>query len=74
MTVCKKTIDRVNEHLDALRNHYRVTIDLLVNKNIEYLKLNIKTSQYMFWFFKSGITNNVKTEATNCKIHKDFES
>jgi hypothetical protein len=50
-----------------------VQIDLLIDKNVEHLKLNMKLRQDVFWFFKNGITNMVKTGATDCRVHIRFE-
>ena len=69
----QKTIERVKEHIDSLRNRNNVKIDLLIDKKIEELKLNMKVRQNVFWFFKNGSANIVKTGATNCKIHIALE-
>jgi hypothetical protein len=50
-----------------------VQIDLLVDKNVEVLQLNMKLRKELFWLFKSGITNVVKTGGQNCKMHISFE-
>jgi hypothetical protein len=65
----QKTIDRIKENIDNLRNHYNVSIDLLVDKNVEQLKLNMRLRQSVFWFFKTGISNIVKTGASRCTVH-----
>jgi hypothetical protein len=64
-----KAIERITEHVDALRNTYGVKINLLVDKRVEALKLNMKTRKNIFWLFKSGSTNIVRTGATDCNIH-----
>ncbi|HLA58130.1 MAG TPA: two-component regulator propeller domain-containing protein [Puia sp.] len=64
-----KAIERITEHVDALRNSYGVKINLLVDKKVEALKLNMKTRKNIFWLFKSGSNNIVRTGATDCNIH-----
>ena len=64
-----KAIERITEHVDALRNSYGVKINLLIDKKVEALKLNMKTRKNIFWLFKSGSTNIVRTGATDCNIH-----
>jgi ligand-binding sensor domain-containing protein len=68
-----KIILRVREYIDGLRNRHGVQIDLLVDKNVEVLQLNMKLRKELFWLFKSGITNVVKTGGHNCKMHISFE-
>lgn len=69
----EQTIERVKEHIHNLRHRYQVEINLLVDKNVLKLKLNMKERQNMFWFFKNGITNIVRSGGTNCKIHISCE-
>jgi len=64
-----KAIARITEHVDALRNTYGVKINLLVDKKVEALKLNMKIRKNIFWLFKSGSTNIVRTGATDCNIY-----
>ena len=68
-----RALDRIREHIDALSNRYAVLIDLLIDKNVETLKLNMKLRQDVFWFFKNGITNMVKSGAVNCRVHIRYE-
>ena len=64
-----KALERITEHVDALRNTYGVKINLLIDKKVEALKLNMKTRKNIFSLFKSGSTNIVRTGATDCNIH-----
>ena len=68
-----KIILRVREYIVGLRNRHGVQIDLLVDKNVEVLQLNMKLRKELFWLFKSGITNVVKTGGHNCRMHISFE-
>jgi ligand-binding sensor domain-containing protein len=63
---------RLKEYIDALRNKFGVQIDLLIDKKAEALQLNMKLRKDVFWFFKSGITNVVKTGSANCRMHIEF--
>ncbi len=64
---------RFKEYIDALKNRHKVQIDLLVDKNVEKLNLKMKVRNDVFWLFKGGISNTVKTGATNNRIHIAYE-
>ncbi|MEI9810235.1 MAG: hypothetical protein WDO16_21515 [Bacteroidota bacterium] len=64
---------RFREYIDALKNQYNVQIDILVDKKAEALQLKMKMRNDVFWLFKGGITNAVKTGAANCRIHINYE-
>jgi signal transduction histidine kinase len=64
---------RYREYIDALKNRNNVRIELLVDKNVEKIHLTMKMRNDVFWLFKGGITNVVKTGATNCHIHVAYE-
>jgi ligand-binding sensor domain-containing protein/signal transduction histidine kinase len=69
----QKTIERFKEHIEALQSRFAVTIDLLTDKKVETLKLNMKLRQNVFWFLKSGSTNIIRTGGNNCNIHIGLE-
>ena len=64
-----KAIERTREHIDGLINRYAVKIDLLVDKKVEALKLNMKLKQDVVWFFKNGAANIVRSGASDVAIH-----
>jgi signal transduction histidine kinase len=64
---------RLREHMDALKSQYNVQIDILVDKKAENLELKMKIRNDVYWLFKNGITNVVRTGATNCRIHITYE-
>ena len=64
-----KAIDRISEHIDSLRNKYGVRINLIVDKKVEALKLNMKLRKNVFGLMKSGSTNIIKSGATDCTIY-----
>jgi hypothetical protein len=69
----EKTIERIKEHIDALKNRYNVTIDLLVDKKVPKLDLNMKLRQDVFWLLRGGSTNIVRTGAANCRFYIGFK-
>ncbi|MBI1342203.1 MAG: hypothetical protein GC171_04610 [Terrimonas sp.] len=68
-----KAIDRLREYIDALKNRQGVQIDLMVDKKVEHLKLNMQLRQSIFRLFKGGISNFIKTGALNCQIDISLE-
>ncbi|MDB5278712.1 MAG: hypothetical protein JWR61_3667 [Ferruginibacter sp.] len=69
----QKTIERIKEHVDSLRNRYDSEINLLIDKKVEALELDMKLRQHICWFIKSGSTNIVRTGATECNLHIGVE-
>jgi ligand-binding sensor domain-containing protein len=65
----KKTTDRMREYIDALKNRYRVNIDIAVDQNVETLPLNMKLRHDAFLVFKEGIKNLVMLGANNCHVY-----
>lgn len=64
---------RYREYIDALMNQYNVQVDLLVDKKVSNLRFNMKMRNDIFWLFKSGIRNVIKTGARNCRIHITYD-
>ncbi|MFT3909306.1 MAG: triple tyrosine motif-containing protein [Ferruginibacter sp.] len=64
---------RYREYIDAIKNQYSSQVDLLVEKNVESLHLKMKLRNDIFWLFKNGIRNVVKTGARNSRIHITYE-
>lgn len=69
----KRTVERMKEYVEALRNRHGVNIDILVDKNVESLQLNMKLRYEAFLVFKEGIKNLVTTGATNCQVYIGLE-
>lgn len=69
----KNFVLRLREHIDSLKSQYNVQIDLLIEKKSEHLELKMKIRNDVYWLFKSGITNVVRTGGTNCRIHITYE-
>jgi signal transduction histidine kinase len=68
-----KTILRLKEFIEALKNRHDVQIDLLVDEKVNLLQMNMKQRKDVFWFFKSSITNIVRAGGQNCRIHIAYE-
>ena len=64
-----KTAERMKEYVDALKNRYHVSIDILVDKDVQSLELNMKLRHDAFLLFKDGITGVVQTGTKNCRVH-----
>ncbi|MEI9911037.1 MAG: two-component regulator propeller domain-containing protein [Bacteroidota bacterium] len=64
---------RFREYVDALKIRHNVQVDVLVDKKATSLQLKMKMRNDIFSLFKSGITNTVRTGATNCRIHIAYE-
>ncbi|WP_460559701.1 ligand-binding sensor domain-containing protein [Ferruginibacter profundus] len=69
----QKTIERIREHIDALRNRYGVAIDLLVDEKVTTLNLNMELRQNVFWLLRGGSTNIVRTGAADCRFYIGFK-
>ncbi|MCW3119499.1 MAG: hypothetical protein JWM28_3581 [Chitinophagaceae bacterium] len=69
----EKTILRLKEFVEALKNRHGVQIDLLVDEKVKLLHLNMKQRKDVFWFFKGGISNVVRSGGENCLIHIMYE-
>jgi glucose-6-phosphate-specific signal transduction histidine kinase len=65
----EKTVDRMKEYIDALKRRHSVNIDLLVDKKVETLMLNMKMRHDVFILMKEGIKSVVQAGTKNCKIH-----
>jgi signal transduction histidine kinase len=69
----QKTVERMREYIEALNNRHGAFIEMLVEKKVEQLKLNMKLRHEAFLLFKDGIQNLVQAGVTICQIHIDLE-
>jgi ligand-binding sensor domain-containing protein len=69
----EKTILRLKEYIEALKNRHGVQIDLLVDEKVKMLQLNMKQRKDVFWFFKGGITTVTRSGGKNSLIHITYE-
>src|SRR5205085_2905681 len=69
----EKTISRLKEFIDSLKNRHSVQIDLLVDQNVMQLQLNMRQRKDVFWFLKNSISNVVRAGGKNCLAHITYE-
>ena len=63
-----KTVERMREYIDALKNRHHVNIELLVDKDIGKLELNMRFRYEAFVLFKEGIKSLVTAGVNYCAI------
>lgn len=68
-----KTVERMKEYLDALNNRNGAEIDILVDKNVEALSLNMKLRHESFLLFKEAVKSLIYAGAQKCSIHISYE-
>src|SRR4030095_12267881 len=69
----EKTVDRMREYIDSLNNRHGVYIDMLADKSVEQLKLNMMLRHEALLLFKEGIQNLVHAGVSICHIHMGLE-
>jgi signal transduction histidine kinase len=69
----RKTVERMQEYIEALNNRHGAYIDMEVDKNVEQLKLNMKLRHDAFILFKEGIHNLVQAGVSICHIRLGLE-
>ncbi len=68
-----KTISRIKEFADALMQRHAVLIELLIDKNVERLQLNMKLRHEAFLLFKEGLRSLVGAGTPHCIVHLAME-
>lgn len=68
-----KTVERIREYIDALKRHHAVEIDLLVDKSVASLEMNMKLRHDLFIMMKDGIRSVVQAGTQSCKIHIGYQ-
>ena len=69
----EKTIERVREFIDSMRRRHSANIDLLIDKRIESLVLNMRLRHDVFILMKEGIRTVINAGTKNCRIHIGLE-
>ena len=64
-----RTINRIREYADSLKQRYNVTIDLLIDKGVEGLQLDMKFRHEAFLLFKEGLRLIVEAGTPHCIVH-----
>ena len=68
-----KTIMRIKEFADSLTQRHGVVIELLIDKKIEKLELNMKMRHEAFLLFKEGLQSRVLAGTKLCIVHLTAE-
>jgi signal transduction histidine kinase len=64
-----KTINRIKEYADALMQRHGVLIELLIDKKVGKLELNMKLRHEAFLLFKEGLRSLVSAGTKLCIVH-----
>jgi ligand-binding sensor domain-containing protein len=65
----EKTVDRMQEYIDALNNRHEAYIEMLVEEKVKSLNIDMQLRHEAFLLFKESISSLVKAGAKHCKIH-----
>ncbi len=68
-----KTIQRMREFCDSLMQRNGVVIELLIDRKVERLQLNMKTRHEAFLLFKEGLRSLVDAGTRSCIVHLTTE-
>lgn len=68
-----KTIVRIKEFVDALMQRSGAVIELLIDKKVERLQLNMKLRHEAFLLFKEGLRSLVDAGTSYCIVHMTAE-
>ena len=69
----QRTVERMKEYIDALKNRYGIDIELFVDKKVESLELNMKLRHEAFLLFKEAAKSLVNAGAQKCDIYIGLE-
>lgn len=56
----QKTIDRMNEFTEGLQNTHGCSIQLVIDRKVHSLKLDMKTRHEIFFIFKEALNNIIQ--------------
>lgn len=68
-----KTIQRIKEFADSLMQRNGATIELLIDKKVEKLQLNMKLRHEAFLLFKEGLRSLIDAGTKACIVHLTAE-
>jgi len=69
----EKFMLRFREYVDSLEVKYNDKVDVLIEEKAERVQLKMSIRNDIFWLFKSGVTNMLRTGAKNCRVHITYE-
>src|SRR5439155_16614734 len=69
----QKTLERMQEFAEGLKNTHGCTIDLIVDERVKSLKLDMRTRHEIFFIFKEAMNHIVQhSNCTNSIINIDL--
>lgn len=69
----EKFMLRFREYVDSLEVKYNDKVDILIEEKAERVQLKMSIRNDIFWLFKSGVTNMLRTGAKDCRVHITYE-
>lgn len=69
----QKTIERMQEYVDALNIRHETDIQILIDKKVEALHLNMRSRYDILHFFKEYLTGLVNAGASQVRIHLSYD-
>lgn len=69
----EKKVERIREYVDALKNRYDININVVVDKKVYALRLNMKQRHEAFLLFKEAIKSLVDSGARDVEVHIGLE-
>jgi hypothetical protein len=69
----EKFMLRFREYVDSLEVKHNDKVDVLIDEKTERVQLKISMRNDVFWLFKNGISNMLRTGAKNCRVHITYE-
>jgi ligand-binding sensor domain-containing protein len=68
-----KTVERMQEYIDALNNRHEAHIEMLVEEKVKSLNIDMQLRHEAFLLFKEGLSGLLKAGARECKIQLRLE-
>jgi signal transduction histidine kinase len=68
-----KTVERFREFIEELNNRHNAGIEILVDKNVERIRLHMQLRHEALLIFKETIYNEVLCGARNINVHISYE-
>lgn len=69
----EKTVSRIREYADALMQRSGAVIELLIDKKVERMQLNMKLRHEAFLLFKEGLRSLIDAGTKFCIVHLTAE-
>jgi ligand-binding sensor domain-containing protein len=69
----EKFMLRFREYVNSLEVKHNDKVDVLIDEKAERVQLKMSMRNNVFWLFKNGISNMLRTGAKNCRVHITYE-